>query len=78
VSTQQTGQFMFDAQGKTHMVAAPSEADAADRHATNGDLLAWADYNAQRDAEAIETGHNPEWCNSCAERRTSNDLMDVK
>ena len=43
----QTAQVMFDATGRLHVVAARSEADSADAHAVNGDLLAWGDYNEQ-------------------------------
>lgn len=41
----QTAQVMFTADGIRHVIAAPSERDSADRHAVNGDLLAWGDYN---------------------------------
>ena len=41
----QTAQVMFTADGTKHVIAARSERDSADRHAVNGDLLAWGDYN---------------------------------
>ena len=41
----QTAQVMFTADGTKHVVAARSERDSADRHAVNGDLIAWGDYN---------------------------------
>ena len=41
----QTAQVMFSVDGTKQVVAARSERDSADRHAVNGDLLAWGDYN---------------------------------
>ena len=41
----QTAQVMFTADGTKHVIAARSERDSADRHAVNGDLIAWGDYN---------------------------------
>jgi hypothetical protein len=41
----QTAQLMFLANGTKVIVAARSDVDSADRHAVNGDLLAWGDYN---------------------------------
>jgi hypothetical protein len=41
----QTAQLMFLANGTKVIVAARSDRDSADRHAVNGDLLAWGDYN---------------------------------
>ena len=41
----QTAQVMFTADGTKHVIAARSEQDSADRHAVNGDLIAWGDYN---------------------------------
>ena len=47
----QTAQVMFGPRGTLRVVAAHSEADAADSHAINGDLLAWGDYNEQMNQE---------------------------
>ena len=47
----QTAQVMFAPDGTLHVVAARSEADAADSHAVNGDLLAWGDYNEMMNQE---------------------------
>ena len=41
----QTAQSMFLPDGTLTSVAARSDADSADSHAVNGDLLEWANYN---------------------------------
>jgi hypothetical protein len=52
----QTAQVMFTAEGNLHVVAARSEADSADAHAVNGDLLAWGDYNEMMNESQEQEG----------------------